>query len=74
MCATPSYSTSLGLLMASVGDTLRMTITLSFDGDDFTLAFMRQLEGQGIDVRREDRGWSDFPTMGRDAVLELEQL
>ncbi len=70
----PSYSTSIGLLMASVGDTLRMTITRSFDGDDFTLAFVRQLEGQDIDIRLEDRGWREFPTMGRDAVLELEQL
>ena len=70
----PSYSTPFGLLMASVGDALRMTITRSFDGDDFTQAFVRQLEGQGIDVQLEDRGWRDFPTMGRDAVLELEQL
>ena len=40
----PSYSTSLGILMVSVEDVLRMTITRSFDGDDFTLAFVRQLE------------------------------
>ena len=48
-----------------------MTIARSFDGDDFTLAFVRQLEGQGVGVRLEDRGWRGFPTMGHDAVLEL---